>query len=132
MLLSARPLENVIGVNDYEVVSTISFVEGDVVSLFFQLIDLVKDRPEQGFIPAGRRYMPVIGATLQITFDNIDDAKIVIKVATQPFTQDASIWRVDVMATDTVKGTVNAKLLLTEGVVARRAVLPAVLRIRSA
>jgi len=64
MLLSARPLENVIGVNDYEVVSTISFVEGDVVSLFFQLIDLVKDRPEQGFIPAGRRYMPVIGATL--------------------------------------------------------------------
>ncbi len=110
MLLSARPLENVIGVNDYEVVSTISFVEGDVVSLFFQLIDLVKDRPEQGFIPAGRRYMPVIGATLQITFDNIDDAKIVIKVATQPFTQDASIWRVDVMATDTVKGTVNAKL----------------------
>ncbi len=132
MLLSARPLENVIGVNDYEVVSTISFVEGDVVSLFFQLIDLVKDRPEQGFIPAGRRYMPVIGATLQITFDNIDDAKIVIKVATQPFTQDASIWRVDVMATDTVKGTVNAKLLLTEGVVARRAVLSAVLRIRSA
>ena len=53
-------------------------------------------------------------------------------MATQPFTQDASIWRVDVMATDTVKGTVNAKLLLTEGVVARRAVLPAVLRIRSA
>jgi hypothetical protein len=132
MLLSVRPLNNVVGVNDFESVDHLEFTEGDGPSLFFQLIDLSKDRSEQGFLPAGRRYMPATGATLQVTFDNLDDAKVVTKTATQPFSGDPSIWRVDLMSTDPVSGTVRAKFALTEGVVVRRAVLDAALRVRSA
>lgn len=132
MLLSVRPLNNVVGVNDFESVDHLEFTEGDGPSLYFQLIDLSKDRSEQGFLPAGRRYMPATGATLQVTFDNLDDAKVTTKTATQPFSGDPSIWRVDLMSTDPVSGTVRAKFALTEGVVVRRAVLDAALRVRSA
>jgi hypothetical protein len=131
MLLSARPLENVQTVNSYEIVDHLEFTEGDGPSLYFQLIDLTKDRSEQGFIPAGRRYMPAAGATLQVIFDNLDDAKVTTKVAVQPFVQDASIWRVDLMPTDPVIGTVRVKLVLTEGAAVKRATLDAALRVRS-
>lgn len=132
MLLSVRPLNNVVGVNDFEAVDHLEFTEGDAPSLFFQLIDLSKDRSEQGFIPAGRRYIPAVGATLQVEFGNLDDAKVTTKTATQPFASDPSIWRVDLMSTDPVTGTVRAKLTLTEGATVRRAALDGALRVRSA
>lgn len=132
MLLSARPLENVVNVNAYEVVDHVSFSEGDAVSLYLQLVDLAKDRPEQGFVPAGRRYMPAAGATLQVTLDHLNDARVITKVAVQPFSQDASIWRVDVMSTDIVRGTVTIKIALTENGTIRRGVMDSVLRVQIA
>lgn len=133
MLLSARPLDNVIDVNTYEVVDHFEFTEGDAPSLYFQLLDLSKDKTERGFIPAGRRYIPAAGATLQVVLDNLDDLKVLTKVAVQPFSNDGSIWRIDIMSTDPVAaGTVRVKLALTEGTTTRRAVLDAAIRVRSA
>lgn len=129
MLLSARPIDNYTNVNTYDVVSTLAFTASDGPSLYFQLVDLSKDRADQNIQPPGRRYMPASGATLQVVLDNIDDAKVTTKTAVQPSAQDPSIWRIDLMSTDPCTGTVTLKFTLTEGAVVRRFVLQNVLRV---
>ena len=115
MLLSARILENVSGVNAFDYANQASFTEGDTPTIYFQLVDLHKDRADAGFVPAGRRYAPADGATLQVTFDHIDATRKIVRAATQPFASDPSIWAVPLLSTDKVRGTVNMKLTLTEG-----------------
>jgi hypothetical protein len=115
MLLSARMLDQVGSVNIFSYVEQFQFTEGDAFRVYFQLTDAATDRATQGFNPSGRRYMPVSGATLQITLDNIDDAKKVTRAAVQAFpTSDPSIWYLDILSTDAVRGTVNMLLQLTE------------------
>ena len=116
MLLSARVLDCVGSVNDFNYVDQAEFSEGDSARIYFQLIDSAKDKAVQQFKPAGRRYMPAVGATLSVDLDNIDDNKKVTRMAVQPFpTSDPSIWYVDVLATDSVRGTIALVLRLTEG-----------------
>jgi hypothetical protein len=123
-------LSSVGSVNDFEYVDEIEFTEGDAVRVYFQLIDAAKDKPLQQFKPAGRRYVPADGATLKVTLANIDDAKgVTERVAVQPYPGDASIWYVDVAATDAVRGTVDMVLKLTEGVKVTRGKLPAALNV---
>lgn len=120
MLLSARILDGVGSVNDFNYVDQAEFTAGDTARVYFQLVDLAKDKAVVGFKPAGRRYMPASGATLQVTLDNIDDDKQVIRAAVQAFpTTDPSIWYVNVLASDSVRGTVDMALQLTEGGVIR-------------
>lgn len=116
MLLSARFLNQVSSVNDYDYTDNAQWTAGDVVSLYFQLVNLTLDRPAQGFFPSGRRYVPATGATLTVTLVNIDDAVQIVRSASQPFpTTDPSIWRLDVLASDTIRGTCDVVLALTEG-----------------
>jgi hypothetical protein len=115
MKLSAKVLGNVNDVNSWEYQNQAEFSEGDTTSLFLQLVDLSKDRADQGFNPSGRRYMPEAGALLTVVFDHIDDARKVTRPASQPFPEDPSIWEVAIMSTDTLRGTVNLKLSLNEG-----------------
>jgi hypothetical protein len=114
MLLSARFLIDVANVNSYEHAAQLEFNAGDTQTVHFQLIDGALDRAEQGFSPAGRRYMPPAGSTLQITMLNVDDAKKVVRFASQPFAQDPSIWAVSILGTDPLKGSVSLKFVLTE------------------
>lgn len=115
MLLSARMLENVSGVNAFARVNEVSFTEGDTPTVYFQLVDLSLDRAEEGFAPAGRRYVPAAGALLQVVLDNIDSARRITRYANQPFAQDPSIWAVPILPADQIVGTVNMRLTLTEG-----------------
>lgn len=117
MLLSARFLNQVSSVNAFEYVSNAQWTAGDTVTLYFQLIDLNLDKPVQGFQPAGRRYMPAAGATLSVKLDNINDAIAVTRSATQPYPQDSSIWAVQILSTDTIRGTCDLVLNLTESAV---------------
>jgi hypothetical protein len=112
MLLSARILNDVGGVNTFSYAQVAEFTEGDAPTIYFQLIDESLDRDSR---PAGRRYMPAAGATLQVVIHNIDDAKTATRFATQPFAQDPSIWSISLLTTDTVRGTCSVKLTLTEG-----------------
>ena len=116
MLLSVRPLENAVSVNNFEVVQSLRFREGDAPTISFMLIDAARDRPERGFSPAGRRYIPAAGATLQVTLININDSHKVVRAATQPFPGDLSIWALQLQPTDQLLGTVSMVLLLTETV----------------
>lgn len=116
MFLSARMLDSVTSVNNYNNVDHVEFTEGDAVRVYFQLVDLSQDKVLQQYKPVGRRYAPAAGATLLVSLYNIDDAKAIVeRTAAQPYAGDASIWYVDVAATDKVRGTVNMTLKLTEG-----------------
>lgn len=114
MQLSVRFLGDVQNVNSFEHVSALEITGGDAQTLYFQLIDASVDREDQGYMPAGRRYMPPATTTLQVTMLNIDDAKKVVRFATQPFSDDRSIWSIPVLASDPMRGTVSLKFLLTE------------------
>jgi hypothetical protein len=111
MLLTARPLINVSDVNSWEYADEVKFTQGDQVFVYFQLIDSQKDKTLK--MP-GKRYVPATGATLLATLNSIDINKTYTKVATQPFPGDLSIWRIQVLASDTIVGTLSMKLVLTE------------------
>lgn len=120
MLLSGQILDNVAGVNDFEVVPEARFTEADPVFIYIRLCDLNKDKNSR---PAGRRYIPATGATLQITIKSVDTAKTLVKTATNPYSGDTSIWRIQLTAADALKGTYSMQLALTEGASVTRGLL---------
>jgi hypothetical protein len=114
MLLSARPLKDVQSVNSFRYANQLQFTEGDVLTVYFQLVDASLDRADEGFNPAGRRYMPAAGAVLTVTVDSNNAAKKITRSATQPYVQDPSIWALSVLSTDTIRGTLPLKVSLNE------------------
>lgn len=114
MILSGRILSNALSANVFDYAPAAQFTQGDQATVFIQLIDTTQDTMQQGFNPPGRRFMPAAGATLQVLLDCVDDAKKITRTLVQPFPQDPSIWRLDVLPTDKVKGTVTIRLVLNE------------------
>jgi hypothetical protein len=114
MKLQVTVLDDVVGVNDFHYVTEVESTVGDAVELFFQLSDATKNLSQYGFNPSGLRYVPLTGSTLQCVFLNINTRKQFARFATQPYPQDPSIWKVPVLATDPVSGTVSMKFTLTE------------------
>jgi len=133
MLLAGRFLTGVANVNTFDgVAPSISMNAGDTQGLYFQLVDASVDRKEQGFSPSGRRYIPASGATVSVAFTNTDTGPDVCvtefggsrinpsapanitRSASNPFAQDTSIWMVQLLGTDSLKGTVNVAITLTE------------------
>lgn len=121
MLLSAKLLNNVSGVNTFEVSNQTSFTEGDLPVIYLRLIDL------QSKVD---RYVPDAGATLSVTFTNVDTSKSFTKVATQPFVGDKSIWSFTFLSTEHVKGSISLKLTLTEGSVVTRGLVNSALLVQ--
>lgn len=120
MLLSARSLIDVTGVNSFEIGPTV-FTQGDTQYVYLQLVDNSLDRPEQGYNPSGRRYCPAASSTLTVQINSIDSTKTYTKTATQPYpTLDASIWRISISSTDQIVGSPDLLLTLTESSVVRR------------
>lgn len=117
MLLSARVLDAVTDVNHYLNVSQVTWVQGDTVTVYLQLIDASRSRVGlDPAVPAGFRYVPFSGATLQVQIQNLDDLKKISRFATQPFSNDPSIWALPILPTDTfLRGTPSLQLILNEG-----------------
>ena len=111
MLLSAKILNNVANVNTFDISAQTTFTEGDLPTIYLQLID------SQSKLS---RYIPSTGATLVVTFKHVDNAKTFTKIATNPFPGDTSIWAFTFTSLDNVKGTINLQLTLTEGAVVTR------------
>lgn len=107
MKLSARMLQNVQSVNVFEAVDALRRTEGDSEALYFVLIDASQDRP------TGRRYVAPDDSELEVTLHNIDDARELTRSATQPFPGDLSIWKVTLLTTDSLRGTITMGLTLT-------------------
>jgi hypothetical protein len=134
MILGCRFLTDVTGVNTFQVISAAEMYKGDTQNLYIQLTNEAVDRTDQGFSPAGRRYCPPATSTLIVTFNNIDDAKVVTRTAVQAYpTLDASIWYIPILSTDPLAGTVTMSAALTEpGPIVRTFVNPkgVLLRVR--
>jgi hypothetical protein len=128
MLLSARLLNNVTDVNHFDSVMAQEMNQGGQTQVYFQLIDLSQDCERS---PRGRRYVPGAGAMLSVIVQHLDNAKKLVKTATQPFpTTDPSIWSFVINSTDTsVRGTVDLVLTLSEGTVVRNCRLQGALRV---
>lgn len=107
-------LKDVASVNSFESDTSLAWTEGDELDIYFQLVDSSLDKHEQGFNPGGRRYVPAASSTLQVTVESVDDAKVITRYATQPFAQDGSIWKFSVYAADTIRGSPQVRLTLTE------------------
>lgn len=131
MLLSARMLVDVASVNSYEPADSVRLTENDTVDVYFQLIDKSLDLPSQGFWPSGRRFVPAANATLQVTAQSIDGAKTIVRYASQPYSQDGSIWRLSILATDQVKGTYAFQLNLVEAGRSTRGVVQQAISVES-
>lgn len=113
MRLSCRILADVAGVNQFRVANQCEFTEGDSLTVYIQLFDATTDTD---FVPSGRRYVPAVGATLQVVLNSIDSAKKITRSATLAYPdRDESIWSFTITGTDKVRGTVHLKLTLTEG-----------------
>lgn len=119
MLLGAHLLTAVSTVNSFDYTTAVEASKGDAFDVYLRLVDKERHRADQGYEPAGLRYVPAAGATLTVEFMSIDDAKRFVRVATQPFPGDPSIWRVPVLASDPLRGTVDLKVTLTESGVIR-------------
>lgn len=133
MLLSARILTDVSGVNSFSYANQAEWTAGDTVTLYLQLVDLTKDKALEGFVPGGRRFVPVSGATLRVTLTNIDDAKAITRSASQAYASlDGSIWAVSILASDTIQGTCDLVLALTQGGVVTTGRAPAAVAIHPA
>ena len=133
MVLSARILRDVASVNNFRVASgPHEMVEGDGDSyVYFQLVDTTLDTATEGYQPTGRRYVAAEAATLTLRMESLDIAKMVTRSASRPYALDGSIWRVAVLATDPLRGSVGWRLTLLEGGVARTGRLQPALCIQS-
>ena len=126
MRLGARVLMGVSSPNHFSYADHAEWTEGDAAMLYLQLVDLTQDSAVNGFHPAGRRFIPDGEATLMVTFESRDKGedsnhgsrwgpREVIREAVQPFPGDPSIWSVQVLPTDNIRGTVSLGLVLQMG-----------------
>lgn len=143
MRLGLRWLSDVGGINSWSYTSQPDFFEADAQTLYFQLVNEEATGNAVGTLSPAfgllgspvsavpRRYVPAAGATLTVTLDSIDAARVITRVVSQPFPGDGSIWRLDLTSADGVRGTVDLRLALNEAGVQHSAVVPAALRVRS-
>lgn len=132
MLLSARMLNAVADVNTLDYIQTHQMTAGEQADVFFQLVDASKLPSTQYYFPAGLRYVPAAGSTLQCVLASIDDVGSITRYASQPFpTSDPSIWKLSLLSSDKIGGTLALQLTLNEGGVIRKGVLQAAVSVAS-
>ena len=117
MRLNAKILKNVADVNNWQYANQASIQEGQVNEIYLQLVDYdkVPGSDKSTALPdSPLRYMPQAGATLTASFPSIDSAQEFEVIASQPFANDTSIWKISLLSTQLPKSG-NFKLKLTEG-----------------
>lgn len=106
MKLSAKFLKNVADVNNFQYADQWDIAEGSAQRLYFQIVDKLKD---------DLRYMSqaTVIDFVTVTFLSIDDDSEITKTATQAWSDDKSIWYID-LATTEVPNSGAVKFSITE------------------
>ena len=91
-------LKNVQNVNSFEYSEQVKLRQGNASVIYFQLAD----QDQIGSDGRPLRYMPESGASVSVTFSSITTAYTVTKTATQPYSNDTSIWCVSINTTDRI------------------------------
>jgi len=103
MKLSVKFLKNVANVNCFQYVSHWDISEGSENTLYFKTIDKLKE--DIRYIPQG-----TVNA-MEVTFLDIDSDAEIVKTATNPYSDDLSLWCVTLTAAQVVNsGAVKFKL----------------------
>jgi hypothetical protein len=106
-----RLLENVKGFNTFRPVDRFEHVNGSQQDLYFQIIQVPADASPGDDL---QRWLPSSGATLRFTFDNIDQAGVITRSGIMVYpTDDRSIFKVTLLSTESISGSVTA--VLTDG-----------------
>jgi hypothetical protein len=125
MRLSAKMLKNVANVNHFQYEDQVYILEGSTNEFYFRLVDLNKltyGKDSESLPDHPLRYIPAVGATIEVEFDSLfDDEKFTVN-ATQPFPEDRSIWKVQ-LNDDQLPRTGNFIFTLTEGTNTKRVVV---------
>ena len=108
MRLSAQILENVYDVNSYEVVSEAHLSDGGPNYMYIQLID--KSKHELRYITQATAY------SVSALFSDIDDSQEFEIAASQPFSDDKSIWKIDFLSTQIPNSGAFVIKLIEDGV----------------
>lgn len=108
MKLGVQMLEAESSLNNLMPVNQLEISPGETATVMFQLVNS----------KSGQRYIPATGATMTARLVSVNDANVVSKIPSQPFSaDDRSIWSFSMSATDTSKAAgVNLEVVLTEGV----------------
>lgn len=94
MTFAVRLLDKVCNVNHFEEVETIELIRGNPYSLYFRIV-----QPSSH----GLRFIPAAGATGIAKFVHNDDSKKISRAAINPFPEDKSIWKIDILPTDEIQ-----------------------------
>jgi len=120
MRLSAKFLKNVANVNHWEYSSTVYIQENQSNEFYLQIVDMLKihDDEVSPVLPSfPLRYIPqgtVI--SLEATFESIDDSQVFTITASQPFSDDTSIWKIDLTSSQVPQNGVVTLTLPEDGV----------------
>ena len=106
-----RLLEDVNSFNSFCEVEKFEHVNGNQEDIYFRLVQKKSTDCEEC---NSLRYLPAAGSTITVEFDNIDQASVVSRAATQAYpNDDRSVWKVTVLAGEKISGAM--KIMLTEG-----------------
>ena len=106
-------LENVSNYNNFYEVDTFEHVNGNQQDIYLRLISKFSGNQCNS---NSLRYVPSSIATMQVRFDSLDQAAVVIRFATMSFlADDRSIWKVTLLPGDVISGSVS--VVLTDGAV---------------
>lgn len=99
-MLGFKFVENYYDINHFEVVETSTFTPTQDAYIFIQLVHV-----------NGLRYIPATGATVEVTFENIDTSHNVTRLAVGVNPEDRSLWKVSILSTDKIaNGSMVVKL----------------------
>lgn len=129
MVLSIRTLTNFSDINSFSFAPAWDVMETDTPTLYFQLVDLAKNLAYYGFNPVGLPYHPSPTAVLSVTIQSIDDAKKIVRNASLVSANDTSIWSLDILTTDVLRGNASIQFTLTDGALVLHGYSAAALRV---
>ncbi len=93
-------LDNVRNVNDFDEIDEITLVRGNQTDLYFRLMSRRYNKDGEA---SDQRYIPQSSPfTVAVQFDNLNQQYHVRRTASQPFPDDASIWKVTILSQDQI------------------------------
>lgn len=97
----AKIMDDVKNVNSYDLVDEIHLTRGNQFDLYFQLQTRKQVGASGDFVDT--RYIPLtVGATVEVQFDNLDKTYHIKRVASKPFPEDGSIYKVTIIKQDSL------------------------------
>lgn len=97
MMYVFKFLVDVCDVNNFKHTRELRFIKGNQQVIYFQLQSVKSDGFHLRYMPQG-----VDANNVMVSFDNLDDSKVIQRMAAQPFPEDPSIYSVIVGSSDCI------------------------------